>query len=79
MDHRRCFSGSPGTTGLRLEARNEADVDDGAPEADHPVTINLIGGIVLRRHGWHIIAVIAGASRRLRDSLYGAESHSGCD
>jgi len=47
MDHRCCFSGPPGTTGLRLEAPNEADADHGTPEADHPVTINVsISGIV---------------------------------
>jgi hypothetical protein len=34
------FQRPPGTAGLRLETRNEADVDDGTPEADHPVTIN---------------------------------------
>ena len=34
MDHRCCFSGSPGTIGLRLEVRHEADVDDGAPGAE---------------------------------------------
>ena len=41
MDHRCCFGGSPGAARLRLKARNEADVDDGAPGADHPVMINL--------------------------------------
>ena len=40
MDHRCCFSGSPGSPGLRLEVTDEAGADDGAPEADHPVTIN---------------------------------------
>jgi len=35
------FQRAPGTARLRLEARNEADVDDGAPGADHPVMINV--------------------------------------
>jgi len=30
-----------GTTGLRPEAPDEADADDGTPEADHPATINV--------------------------------------
>jgi len=41
MDHRCCFTGSPGTTGLRPETPNEADADDGTPETDHPATINV--------------------------------------
>jgi hypothetical protein len=35
------IGGSAGVAGLRLVVRNEADVDGGAPGADHPVTINL--------------------------------------
>jgi hypothetical protein len=31
MLHRCCFTGPPETAGLRLEARNKADVDGGAP------------------------------------------------
>ena len=46
MDHRCCFSGSPGTTGLRPEDPDEADADDGAPEADHPVTINIRAALI---------------------------------
>jgi hypothetical protein len=41
MLHRCCFAGSPGAAGLRLEIRNEPDVGGGAPEAGHPVMIDL--------------------------------------
>jgi hypothetical protein len=41
MGHRCSLGESPGTAGLRLEVRHEADVDGGAPEAGHSAMINL--------------------------------------
>jgi hypothetical protein len=41
MFHRCCFTGPPATAGLRLEARDEADVDGGVPGTGHPVVINV--------------------------------------
>jgi hypothetical protein len=68
MGHRCCFGGFPGTVGLGLEVRNEAD-EDGVAAGSGRTATGRHSGLTARRHD--------GLTARAGTQADGAGRHSG--